>query len=1631
MSDSIADSTSTTAQLVLDTSVRSTIDTAGDQDWFRMTLMTGVNYTFRQNAASSPLLNTYLRLYDSSGQLLTGGSSLLEFTATRWDTYYISAGGVGSSTGDYVLTATATTPADTQAPMLTGTSPADEGTNVAASSNIVLTFNEAVRAGSGNITLTNLSSGTSQNIAVTDTSQVSFSGNTLTVNPSADLPSGLRYEVTLGAGVVKDSAGNGFAGLGIGALNFSTSVASANTDIPGTAATTATLTLNTSSSSTIDSVGDQDWFRVSLIAGTTYTFRQEATSNSNLDTYLRLMNSSGVELAFNDDNVGYTANSLISFMAPSTGLYYLVAGGFGSLSSAVGNYTLTATAATPADTVAPVLTGTSPADEGTNVVANSNIVLTFNEPVHAGSGYIKLTNLSNGTNQNIAVTDTSQVSFSGDTVTLNPSTDLSSGSRYEVTLGAGVIKDTAGNNFSGVASGDLNFSVASVVSGNGFTVGDEFLVNTTTNGQQESPSVAALNGGGFVVTWADRGESAYDTDGDTVRGQQFSSSGAKVGSEFLINTNSRDWQYAPSATGLNGGGFVVTWTDYSRTADYNSNSVVLAQLFSPNGMKVGNEFLVNTITQYTQEKSNVTGLSDGGFVVTWTDRSTSVDDRSLSAVRGQQFSTDGTKIGNEFLINTTTRYAQYDPCVTSLSGGGFVVTWVDGSESPDDTSWSAIRGQLFSATGAKVANEFLINTITSNFQYEPSVTGLSGGGFVVTWSDSSGTADDASGGAVRGQQFSANGIRIDNEFLVNTATRYSQGESSVASLSDGGFIVTWTDDSRLPNDPSGAVRGQQFSASGVKIGNEFLVNTITRDLQTSSNVASLRDGGFVVTWTDYSQSGDDPSGTAVRGKIFWPVTTLLPSEDTIPADSSSTSALSLYSSTGSAIDGAGDQDWFSISLNAGSTYIFRQSAATESTLDPFLRLMDAVGTEIISNDNSASTSNSVLAYTPTRTGTYYVSAGAAGTSTGAYSLTADTVLNSYSTADIFRAVGRKGAEEGVDTGIFNAGKMRVMADFSKAVYELQSWEKETNGGQSINDVKDHADEAFDAIVAQGWVPLDFNTSIVPSFAFVPSLGPVPLYTFTHLYTHLPSDGNLQLFNRMAGGYYTNGNGAALVARSADSLVISFRGTNDNNAALSPDMFDWFFMGEHYKLFQPLVQAVDAYVAQNTDIKNVYVTGHSLGGAMAIRFMQDHLGPMYSAVTFAAPGFIESAAEATVQAATGMPWVALEALTYDLALSATPDRDRITHIEINGDVVPDAGPHGGRTIHFEGNGTMNVAYGATANHNMDYYHQITKSVDPLSWMRIINEPGDPEVLLGATYYSSDSFIVDGTFANSDVVSPAFVNDTLDDSLGKDYDIFYGGLGGDELNGGSDGEMMLGGAGNDTIDGNGGKDQIYAGPGNDLVYGGVGENTIWGDSGDDELWGGDDGDEIYGESGTAISGGEMMLSGAGNDTIHGNGGKDRIYPGPGNDVVYGGAGEDTIWGGSGDFDLLWGGDDDDEIYGESGTAILIGGLGSDVLSGGAGVDGFGFITPYDQQDTITDFQIGEDKIVILKTGFGIENFDVVNLFSIRNRPTENPVFILELETGILYYDSNRGLFDEPQALALLVGVTHLSSDDFMMV
>ena len=112
---------------------------------------------------------------------------------------------------------------DNNNPTLISTSPSDDTSKVSISSNIVLTFNEAVDAESGNIDIINTSTGEAIEIDVTG-SLLSGSGTTeITINPSSNLENDTSYHVKIDSTAFDDAVGNSYAGISnTTTLNFTT-----------------------------------------------------------------------------------------------------------------------------------------------------------------------------------------------------------------------------------------------------------------------------------------------------------------------------------------------------------------------------------------------------------------------------------------------------------------------------------------------------------------------------------------------------------------------------------------------------------------------------------------------------------------------------------------------------------------------------------------------------------------------------------------------------------------------------------------------------------------------------------------------------------------------------------------------------------------------------------------------------------------------------------------------------------------------------------------------------------------------------------------------------------------------------------------------------------------------------------------------------------------------------------------------------------------------------------------------------------------------------------------------------------------------------------------------------------------
>lgn len=324
--------------------------------------------------------------------------------------------------------------------------------------------------------------------------------------------------------------------------------------------------------------------------------------------------------------------------------------------------------------------------------------------------------------------------------------------------------------------------------GTGKARADDVQVNTYTTGDQRRPSVAVTADGDFVVAWTSYGSSGTDASGTSVQGQRFAANGSAVGDQFQINTYTTGYQTRVAVATHTFGDFVVVWHGEGSGSTDNSGRSIQGQRFASTGSALGGEFQVNTYTAGDQSFPAVAMAADGDFVVVWSSAGSSGSDVSGSSIQGQRYASDGTPVAGEFQINTYTTSAQIRTSVATNADGEFIVAWTSYGSAGTDLDASSVQAQRYASDGSLVGAQFQVNTSTLEAQYGPSVALSTAGEFVVVW-----TTYFFDNGytylRTYGQRFASNGSPAGGELLVNGAN----SESPTVTLgASGEFTVVWS-----------------------------------------------------------------------------------------------------------------------------------------------------------------------------------------------------------------------------------------------------------------------------------------------------------------------------------------------------------------------------------------------------------------------------------------------------------------------------------------------------------------------------------------------------------------------------------------------------------------------------------------------------------------------------------------------------------------------------------------------------------------------------------------------------------------------------------------------------------------------
>lgn len=525
------------------------------------------------------------------------------------------------------------------------------------------------------------------------------------------------------------------------------------------------------------------------------------------------------------------------------------------------------------DSTAPTLVSSSPADNATGVAAGDNLVLTFSEAVQAGTGNIVITNAADATDtRTIAVTDTTQVTFSGATVTINPTADLRASANYNVQIAATAITDPSGNAFAGIAnSTTLNFGTAApVVTTIALTTGVDTVSGTSAN--EFIDGSLFLSGGTFVNT-LNNADSINGGGGSNTLFAQFTTGSAvtpaAVNNIQTINVENTG-AGASTLTLSNGDGAVTT----VRSANNVGGMTVAAIQSAPTTFD-----LSSTAAAFTATMANaaLTGASDTATLAL--NNVTGAAAMTLGTVAvGSGYETIGITsngtVANSITLDdglatslATVNIAGANNLTLALTPTTVTTVNATGYSGELTLTVAAANGQNMTITGGSGNDVINMNgTYTSsdvinggNGSDRLTLTNAEAIAATTTQSNVSGIEviglSDGLSGTVAVNNFGAAGLRFGAAMAGAGTVNYAAGTNSLdlQTFGSGGFALTTNTAGTATNDVlnvtmGSTAAGNAFGAGAVTINGAETVNLL------SQGGANSFGAGFTITDTAANQS---------------------------------------------------------------------------------------------------------------------------------------------------------------------------------------------------------------------------------------------------------------------------------------------------------------------------------------------------------------------------------------------------------------------------------------------------------------------------------------------------------------------------------------------------------------------------------------------------------------------------------------------------------------------------------------------------------------------------------------------------------------------------------------------------------
>jgi len=1122
----------------------------------------------------------------------------------------------------------------------------------------------------------------------------------------------------------------------------------------------------------------------------------------------------------------------------------------------------------------------------------------------------------------------------------------------------------------------------------------QWVANTVTAGSQQDPHVVQLADGTFWVAWVsyeDTGAGAAS--GADIIGQRYDQLGNAMGGEVRLNNSwtvddERDFDIAA----LPDGGMVLVFIDYYSTGG--TYDVRLNEL-NANGTNRSSTTVASDVADTSLRDPQVAVNSNSEVFISYIRDNTGLSSPTYDQVYARVYNSTTNALGSEFLLFQNVSGNGYLGNLDSavLTNGDTVTVAQANFTGGDNEIWFNIAD----SDGNPDTLLYVLDTQgNTDSDTDPTVAALTGGGFVIVWSNT-----DTNDTDIMFQRYTNAGAEVGGSIFVGSlGATDNHNEVRVVSMSDGGFLILYDDDEAGQY----ALRGQRYDSTGSTVGSSFALDTGSSGIQ-SVEATLLGDGRVAVTWlngeiqTEIIDTRDNAS-TGNYTPDGWQIGTV--GSDTFTADG-----------TSEIVHGWDGND---IITESGMVREYYGGDGNDR-----LNVVSPINTDRHDGGAGTDTINWFDAGTFVSGATFNLAAGTAtqGASTEVMvnfenlwgTNNAETVIGSAGANYIYTYDGNDsidggggddtlygvGGDDTIDGGagndtIYGGGGNDTIIDDSGDNY------MDGGTGDDLFMLSNSTLSDETIIGGAGTDTLDYSGVTGSSTTFITAFDLDEGYqgNATVPGSYVGTWSGLENFVGIVG--YRNhiiGNSSANQITGGDDndTIIGELGNDTLNGGLGDDTFVHSNDGSNDSL-------VGGSGNDTADLSgstagwtiNTSGVGTSGGSGLSLSSIEIILGTNY------ADDLYESGSVETISAGAGD-----DIVRDNGASSATDYFD---------------GGSGNDTIDFSASvasRSLDLGTGAYSSHGgaVNFENAIGGSGDDTitgtaGANTIEGGDGNDSVLGGG---GNDLL---GGDAGADVIEGGIGNDSMYGGGGNDVliggsgnDLFNGGAGYDTadysaatdnlvvninwpnpqavsalqgtdtlvnmegIEGGSGNDLLVGNAGGNIIRGNGGNDDIYGLAGADVLEGGAGNDRLEGSGGDDTMTGGAGNDTVnYYNAAGAVSvnlnlqgGAQAVGGGMGNDWLSGfenlygsNGFGDTLVGDGGNNEMIGYGGNDTIFGAGGD----------DTIYGMGGDDVLTGNLGADLIGGGGGDDFFDFNAVSESttgsRDTITDFGTGNDVIAL---------------------------------------------------------------------